>query len=69
MSTKQGLRYAESIGVFIIYEEEGTAEIIVQDAPPLETHEEAEKWIAENGVQGVDYFICLPAHRISIRRV
>lgn len=63
-----GKQHSEQIGYFVVREEEGSAEIEVQDAPPLETREEAERWIEEHGIVGVDYWICAPVTRTSLRR-
>jgi hypothetical protein len=62
-----GNRHSEEIGYFVVREEEGTAEIQVQDAPPLTSREEAEAWIAAHGIVGVDYWICAPVTRASMR--
>lgn len=61
-------RHKDCIGYFVIREEEGTAEIEVQDAPPLETREDAERWIEEHGAPGVDYWVCAPVHTVSLTR-
>lgn len=63
-----GKQHAEQIGYFVVREEEGTAELEVQDAPPLESREEAERWIEAHGLVGVDYWICAPITRASLRR-
>lgn len=63
-----GTKHAEQIGYFVVREEEGSAEVEVQDAPPLESREEAERWIEERGLPGVDYWICAPVTRMSLRR-
>lgn len=63
-----GKKHSEHIGYFVVREEEGSAEIEVQDAPPLETREAAEQWIDEHGMPGVDYWICAPVTRTSLQR-
>ena len=63
-----GTQHNEQIGYFVVREEEGTSEIQVQDAPPLESREDAERWIEEHGIVGVDYWICAPVTRMSLRR-
>ena len=69
MSLETGKQHIEQIGYFVVREAEGTAEIEVQDAPPLESREEAEAWIATNGIVGVDYWVCAPVTRVfSLRR-
>ncbi len=68
MSIEDGTQYSEQIGYFVVREAEGTAEIEVQDAPPLEDRQAAERWISENGIPGVDYWICAPVTRMSLRR-
>ena len=69
MNLITGKRHSEDIGYFVVREEEGSAEIEVQDAPPLESREDAEAWIAANGLPGVDYWICAPVTRASLRAV
>lgn len=69
MSITHCKQHREVIGYFVVREQEGTAEIEVQDAPPLETREEAEDWIAKHGIPGVDYWICHPVTPVSIQRV
>ena len=64
-----GKQHAETIGFFVIREAEGTAELEVQDAPPLNTREEAEAWIDAHGLPGVDYWVCAPVTRMSMRRI
>lgn len=63
-----GKQHCEQIGYFVVREEEGSAEIEVQDAPPLESREDAERWIETHGIVGVDYWICAPVTRFSLRR-
>jgi hypothetical protein len=63
-----GKLHSEHLGYFVVREEEGSAEIEVQDAPPLETSEDAERWIDEHGLPGVDYWVCAPVARMSQRR-
>lgn len=65
---EDGARHSEAIGYFVVREEEDMAEIEVQDAPPLESREDAERWIEEFGIVGVDYWICAPITRCSLRR-
>lgn len=64
-----GKQYSEQIGYFIVREDEGTCELQVQDCEAMETREEAERWIDENGLVGVDYWICAPVTRTSLLRV
>lgn len=61
------MKHADHIGYFVIREEEGSAEIEVQDAEPMETREQAEAWIQANGAPGVDYWVCAPVGH-SIRK-
>ena len=63
----KGQQHTEQIGYFVIREAEGTAELEVQDAPPMETREEAEAWIESDGLPGVDYWICAPITTVSLR--
>lgn len=59
------VRHSSVIGYFVVRESEGTAEIEVQDAPPLDTREDAERWIRENGIEDVDYWVCAPVSAFS----
>jgi len=68
MSIINGTKFSDQLGYLVVREQEGTAEIEVQDAPPLETREDAERWIEEHGVIGVDYWICVSATRRSLQR-
>lgn len=68
MALEPGKQHKDHIGYFVVREEEGTAELLVQDAPPLESCSEAEAWIDQNGLPGVDYWICAPVTRTSLRR-
>ena len=68
MNIETGTQHSEQIGYFVVREAEGTAEIEVQDAPTLESREDAERWISDNGIPGVDYWICAPVTRTSLRR-
>lgn len=69
MSIISGNQYAPSVGYFVIREQEGIAEIEVQDAPKFESQEEAREWIDKNGLRGVDYWICAPMNMRSIRKI
>ncbi len=64
----KGKQHKDLLGYFVVREEEGTAEIEVQDAPPLETREDAEQWIEQHGIPGVDYWVCSPVHSVSWQR-
>lgn len=68
MALEQGKQHAEQIGYFVVREAEGTAELEVQDAPPMASCADAEAWIAEHGLPGVDYWVCAPVTRLSFRR-
>lgn len=65
---KFGQKHVTAIGYFVVREAEGTCEIEVQDAPPMDTREDAERWIEEKGTPGVDYWICWPIHSRSMVR-
>lgn len=68
MPLQQGKQHAAQIGYFVVREAEGTAELEVQDAPPFATCAEAEAWIGEHGSPDVDYWVCTPVNRLSLRR-
>lgn len=68
MGIETGKQHSEEIGYFVVREAEGTSELEVQDTPRLETREQAERWIEKRGIAGVDYWICAPVTRTSLRR-
>ena len=63
---QNGKHHSDEIGYFVVRESEGTAELEIQDAPAMFTRQDAEQWIEQHGIPGVDYWICAPVNTMSL---
>lgn len=68
MNIETGKKHAEDIGYFVVREEQGTAEILIEDHEQFDEREKAEAWIGSHGLEGVDYWVCACVARTSMRR-
>lgn len=69
MPLTKGKQHRDHIGYFVIREQDGTAELEVQDTEQFETAGAAELWIEVHGLPGVDYWVCTPVTSSSLRRI